>query len=178
MQKLYIVRHGKTDWNTVGLLQGRIDISLNKEGREELKRLSNIIDLNNIDLCLCSPLKRAKETAKIIIGTKKQIIYDDLLLERNFGIFEGQKINMELISKEWDYKLNYKGSNIESITECLNRAKTFLDKISKEYPKKNLLIISHGSFIKALHFNIIGYNEDTDFLSFNPQNATLYEYDF
>lgn len=57
------------------------------------------------------------------------------------------------------------------------RAKSFLDKVKQKYDGKNILVVSHGSFIKALHFNLVGYNEDTDFLSFNPSNAIIYEYD-
>ena len=74
MQKLYIVRHGKTGWNVQGLMQGSIDISLNEEG-----------------------IKQAKETAELIVGNKKNIIYDELLLERGFGDYEGQKVNLEII---------------------------------------------------------------------------------
>ena len=75
-----------------------------------------------------------------------------------------------------DYKLNDKSCHIESVRDCLERARKFLEKIKKEYPNKVILIVSHGSFIKALHFNIVGYDENTDFLSFSPQNTTLYEY--
>lgn len=57
------------------------------------------------------------------------------------------------------------------------RAKIFLDKVKQKYDGKNILVVSHGSFIKALHFNLVGYNEDTDFLSFNPNNVIIYEYD-
>ncbi len=133
------------------------------------------MDLSKIDICICSPLKRTKETAELIVGDKKKIIYDELLLER-VGDFEGKKIDFNLIFKQWDYKLNDKEGNIESIKDCLARAKKFLDKVKKEYPNKSILIISHGSFIKTLHFNVIGYDENTDFLSFNPKNTTLYEY--
>ena len=52
-----------------------------------------------------------------------------------------------------------------------------MDKVRQKYDDKNILVVSHGSFIKALHFNLVGYNEDTDFLSFNPNNVIIYEYD-
>ena len=156
MNKLYIIRHGKTDWNNLGLMQGRVDIALNEEGREDAAKLASSINLSDIDICLSSPLKRARETSEIIVQNKLEIIYDDLLIERDFGDYEGCKVNFDLIQKQWDYNLNDKSCNIESIKECLNRAKVFLDKVKKEYPNKTILIVSHGSFIKALHFNIIG----------------------
>ena len=177
MNKIYIVRHGNTTWNEKGLLQGTTDIGLNEEGITQVKNLSKKLDLSKIDICICSPLKRAKQTADILIGNKIEIIYDDMIIERNFGDYEGKKIDFDLIKKQWNYKLNDSSHNIESLQSCLLRAKIFLDKIKKEYPNKTILIISHGSFIKALHFNLIGYDENTDFLSFNPKNSLLYEYD-
>lgn len=177
MNKLYIVRHGKTDWNVKGLLQGSADIDINEEGIMSAKELAKNIDLSKIDLCICSPLSRTKQTANILVGGKKKIIYDDLLVERGFGDYEGKKINFDLIVPQWDYKLNDSSNNIEPLQDCLTRAKKFLDKIKKEYPNKSILIVSHGSFMKALHFNLVGYDENTDFLSFNPKNTTLYSYD-
>lgn len=177
MSKLYIVRHGKTEWNEKGFLQGSNDIPLNEEGIKEAKKLASKLDLSKIDICISSPLKRAKQTARILTQGKVKIIYDDLLKERGFGSYEGKKINFDLIGKQWDYKLNDSSNGIESIKGCLNRTKKFLDKIKKEYPNKNILIVSHGGIMKALHYNIVGYNENTDFLSFNPKNTTLYEYD-
>lgn len=178
MSKLYIVRHGKTTWNEKGLLQGSTDIDLNNDGIKEAKELALMLDLNNIDICISSPLKRARQTASILTQGKVKIIYDDLLKERGFGSYEGKKINFDLIGKQWDYKLNDSSNGIESIKECLNRTKKFLDKIKKEYPNKNILIVSHGGTMKAFHYNIVGYNENTDFLSYNPKNTTLYEYDY
>lgn len=178
MNKLYIIRHGKTDWNNLRLMQGRVDIPLNEEGRDDAVKLASSINLSDIDICFCSPLKRTRETAEIIVQNKLKIIYDDLLIERDFGDYEGCEVNFDLIQKQWDYNLNDKSGNIESIKECLNRAKVFLDKLKKEYPNKTILIISHGSFIKALHFNIIGYDEKTDFLSFRPANTMVYEYKY
>lgn len=177
MNKLYIIRHGKTDWNNIGLLQGNTDIGINEEGFLQAKALSNNINLKQIDICLCSPLKRARETADIIVGDKINIVYDDLLVERSFGDYEGKKIDYALIASQWDYKLNDSSNNVESIQKCLLRANKFLNKIKEKYPNKSILIISHGGFIKALHFNLIGYDENTDFLSFNPQNTTLYTYE-
>ena len=176
MIKLYVVRHGKTDWNNLNIMQGLTDIPLNEEGRRQAENLARQIDLDNIDLCFSSPLKRARETADIIVRNKKEVVEDQLLVERSFGELEGKTIDFDLVYRQWN-DLDDKTGNVESIRECLNRAKDFLDKIKKEYPNKSILIVSHGGFIKALHFSIIGYDKDTDFLSFKPENAIIYEYE-
>ena len=129
MSKIYLVRHGKTEWNDKKLIQGRTNIPLNKEGILEAKLLAKNIDIENIDICLCSPLIRAKQTAKILCNNKIDIILDERLKERSFGNLEGQKIDFDLIIKQWDYKLNDSDGGIESIQDCLKRAKLFLDDI-------------------------------------------------
>lgn len=129
--KLYIVRHGKTDWNIMGLLQGQTNIELNEEGINDARKLSKEINLNEIDLCISSSLERAKQTAEILTNNKIKIIYDDMIVERGFGDYEGKKINYDLIENQWNYKLNNSSNNIENIEACLIRAKTFLDKIKK-----------------------------------------------
>lgn len=171
--KLYIVRHGETSWNVKKLLQGKTGISLNENGIKQVKKLARKLPKNKIDICICSPLKRTLETANILYSN---IIKDDLLIERDYGDFEGKSIDYDFISLLWDYKVNYHDHNVESIKECLERADKFLKKI-KKYKGKNILIVSHVSFIKALHYNLIGYNENTDFLSFNSSNSELYEYE-
>lgn len=176
MNKLYIVRHGKTDWNAKGLMQGIQDIELNDDGIKDAMELSKIIDIDKIDICISSPLKRAKKTAEILTNNKLNIIYDDLLKERSYGSYEGNKADLELIYKGWQYDLNFSDKGIEPMQSCMKRAEQFINKIKTEYPDKNILIVSHAGLIKALHFNLIGYDENTDFLSFLPKNTTIYEY--
>lgn len=177
MIKLYVVRHGKTDWNKNSLMQGRIDIELCEEGINDAIELSKIIDIDKIDICFSSPLKRAKTTAEILVNNKLDIIYDDLLNERSFGNYEGMSFDIDLIKRSWEYDLDYSENKVEPMSSCLKRAKEFINKIKKEYPNKNILVVSHAGFIKALHFNIVGYDKNTDFLSFIPKNTTIYEYE-
>ncbi len=82
MSKLYIVRHGQTDWNVKKLLQGATDIELNGEGIKQAEELSKKLDLDKIDICFCSPLKRTRQTANILLGDKVKVIYDDMIVEK------------------------------------------------------------------------------------------------
>lgn len=177
MNKLYVVRHGRTSWNDLKIIQGTTDIDLNESGIEETRKLANMLDISKIDICICSSLTRTRKTAEILTQGKIKIIYDDLIVERGYGDYEGEKIDMELIAKQWDYKLNNASHNIESIKNCLKRAEKFINKIKKEYNDKSILIVTHGGFMKALHFVIEGYDENTNFLSFYAQNSEIYEYE-
>ena len=65
--KLYLIRHGETDYNKMKRNQGQIDIPLNEYGRELARKTREGLAEVPFDLCLCSPLSRARETAEIIL---------------------------------------------------------------------------------------------------------------
>lgn len=69
--KFYVVRHGQTDWNAEGRIQGKTDIELNETGIEQARQLKELIKDYNIDLIISSPLKRTRKTAEIINETVK-----------------------------------------------------------------------------------------------------------
>ena len=64
---LYLLRHGETDWNKAGLLQGHTDIPLNENGRKQMRETARKLgDLGvKMDVILSSPLHRARESAEI-----------------------------------------------------------------------------------------------------------------
>ena len=64
--KIYVIRHGQTDWNVAGKCQGRTDIELNETGIEQAKQAKEQLKNYNIDQIICSPLKRTRKTAEII----------------------------------------------------------------------------------------------------------------
>lgn len=177
MAKIYIVRHGQTDWNKKNLIQGSSDIELNEVGIRQALEVAKKIDLGKIDVCISSPLKRARKTAELIVDGKMEIINNYMVVERRFGKLEGEKADEDFLKRIWDYKLDDKEYEIESIKEILERARKFLYFIKEQYKDKTLLIVSHGAFMKALHFNIVGYDENTDFNSFFPDNGEIYEYE-
>ena len=80
--KIYLVRHGRTHWNDLGLAQGLKDVPLNEEGINSAKELAKDIKNLKIDKCISSPLSRAKDTAKILINDKIDIIYDDKVIQK------------------------------------------------------------------------------------------------
>ena len=87
---LYIIRHGKTDWNERHKIQGRTDIPLNDEGRAMAEEAREEYKDVNFDVVFCSPLVRAKETAEILLkGRNLPINIDDRLMEMSFGEYEG-----------------------------------------------------------------------------------------
>ena len=87
---LYIMRHGKTEWNELRKLQGQTDIPLNEEGCLMAQAAHDKYINVHFDLCFSSPLKRAAQTAEILLnGRDVPIIADDRLKEMSFGEYEG-----------------------------------------------------------------------------------------
>lgn len=87
---LYIMRHGRTDWNERNKLQGRTDIPLNEAGRKMAEEAAAVYKNVPLDVCYCSPLARARQTAEIFLKDRNiPIITDDRLIEMSFGIYEG-----------------------------------------------------------------------------------------
>ena len=101
--KIYVVRHGETDWNNKHLVQGLIDNPLNEKGREQAKNISEFFKDKNIKKFYSSPLCRAVETLEIIKKENKinaPTITLNGFLERDFGSLEGAKVKDFLSLKD------------------------------------------------------------------------------
>ena len=89
---LYIMRHGQTEWNLQHKLQGKTDVPLNEAGRAMAESARQKYRDIHFDVCYCSPLKRALETAEILLRDRDvPIITDPRLAEMDFGGYEGVK---------------------------------------------------------------------------------------
>lgn len=177
--KLYVIRHGETKWNKMGIYQGDTDISLNEEGKNQALIVKEKIKDKKIDLIISSPLKRALETAEIISDSKLKIISEPLIVERDLGIYEATPVDDSGYDTKlyWNYKLNSSKNGVEAIKTLFDRVSIFLDKIKQKYDDKTILIVSHGATIRALNYIINGFKEDEDFLKFDVRNCSLFEYD-
>lgn len=93
MTRLFVVRHGQTDWNVQGRLQGSSDIPLNDAGRAQAAAAAATLGLalRQGFTLVSSPLSRARETAEILVASLGQgeVELDDRLVERSYGVWEG-----------------------------------------------------------------------------------------
>ena len=173
---LYLIRHGKTDYNEKGLLQGKSNIPLNATGIKESEKLHNYFLDKDVNICFSSPLVRALDTAKIIFPDI-DIITSDMVIERTLGKFEGKSHEEYHFYDFWNYKINSNEGGVEPVQDLLKRSDLFLKLLKEKYVDKNIAVVSHGAFLKALHFSIIGYNEDTSFKEFSLKNCEVKKYD-
>ncbi len=159
--KIFVIRHGETDWNRERKLQGQVDIPLNESGRR-VARLTREGFPKEIqfDVCFSSPLSRAKETAQILLGdSSAPVIEDPRLKEMAFGIYEGQAFErgksqipdtfFDGFVKPETYVAPEKG---ESFQDLMERVRSFLSDLfeSEEYKDKTVLLAAHGVTVCAI----------------------------
>jgi broad specificity phosphatase PhoE len=176
--KIYVTRHGQTNWNLERKGQGKADIELNETGKQQARKTKEALSKEKIDLIISSPLKRAIQTAKIINEDKNiPIIIDDRIAERDLGEFQG-KLTDEIDGREfWDYKKNHRYEKAENIAEFYNRVYTFLDSLKEEYKEKNVLLVTHGGVSIPIHCYFNGIPEIDDLTSLALGNCEVTEYD-
>ncbi|GHH96742.1 histidine phosphatase family protein [Neobacillus kokaensis] len=146
MTTICIVRHGETDWNAAGRLQGSTDIPLNAKGMQQAEESGRFLKNSDWDVIITSPLLRAKRTAEIINDSLNVplIVMEDFK-EKYFGEVEGMTFE-ERRAKFPDQ--NY--PNQEGEEDFVNRLLAGLQKINQSYKDKKVLLVAHGAVINAL----------------------------
>ena len=143
--EILLTRHGQTDWNVQKKVMGRCDEPLNETGLKQAEEIKNILLNKDIDLIICSPLKRARQTADIINTNRNiPIIYDDRIIERDFGELEGLQTKDFDFHGYWNYYKNEQYKKAENIEVFFKRVYDFLDDIVSKYQDKNILLVAHG----------------------------------
>ncbi len=150
--KLTIVRHGETEENIAGILQGHLPGTLSIHGIEQAKKVALRLKDEKFDFIYSSDLKRAADTAKEIAKyhPDTQIKFVENLRERNFGEFQGKKVS------DFDINTLVTPKEGETMGKVYKRAKSFLHKITKEYASGSILFICHGVIGRALVAVITG----------------------
>ena len=151
--KICIVRHGQSEWNAKGLMQGRRDIELNEVGLRQADKVAQYLISDKWDVIVSSPLKRATKTAEIIskvIGIEKVYEVEDLQ-ERDWGGATGLT-HKELDEKDGGVEI----LGIESWEDLKIRGIKAFQSIVKKYPNKNIIVVSHGAIIRAILEKIAG----------------------
>lgn len=159
MIRLIITRHGKTKENEEGIIQGHHHGNINDEGFAQISKLVKRLQNEKIDLIISSDILRADLTTKEI--TKKikvPIIYSELIREKNNGDLVGKKHKeIDWDSLQGDFETR-KAPNGENLREVRERGRKFFKMIleDRKYKDKNILIVSHGAFLKVFIGDLLG----------------------
>lgn len=171
---IYFVRHGQTEWNKLGKLQGHKDIELNDEGRMQAQIVKEKLSGVKFDKVFSSPLKRAKETAQIICN--KEAIVDNRLIERFNGELEG-KMKAEIKTFPDFNDPNETRFGIETLNSFKNRINDFLDEITKNYKNKNVLVVTHAGVCLYVRCYFEGEPDGILYEKYKLQNCEVLSYE-
>ena len=148
MTTLLLVRHGETDWNADGRLQGQTDRPLSEFGRRQAQRLADELAAEQLVAIYSSDLARARETAEIV-GTRVglPVTFDPDLREKDWGTWEG------LTAVERD-RVEFAGESTEAHQDRILRA---LRRISDSHPGGgSVLVVTHGGSMRRVQTAALG----------------------
>jgi len=173
--KIYIIRHGQTQYNLLGRLQGRLDIPLNENGRALAHVAGQALKDVRFDAVISSPLSRALETARIVLEentvTDREIEIEPAIQEINFGEWEGLTCKGEdcevpkeafrrFMTDSFNYQPAEGGETVQALCE---RTGAFLKKLMarEDLRDANVLVSTHGCATRGLLHAV--YQDPTDF---------------
>ena len=171
---IYIVRHGQTDWNKVGKIQGHTDIELNDLGEKQALSIKEKLKDVKFDKVFSSPLKRAFKTAQIIYDG--EIVTDNRLKERYNGELEG-KTKSEIKAFPDFNDPDETSYGIESLNNFRNRVKDFIEEILTKYKNKNILIVTHAGVCIYARCYFEGEPKDNRYENYKLKNCEVLTYE-
>ena len=178
------LRHAHTQYNAERRYAGSIDISLSESGIYGAQKAAQKLAGTKFDMVITSKLKRAIQTAEILVGHSTPIIHNELCNERNFGVMEGltwediQSLQppVLMINVGNDlHTVNPKGG--EPFEDVWERARKFHRLLFQAYAGANILVVSHGVFLQMFHGVLRGLN-CIESLGAYPSNLELATFQF
>jgi 2,3-bisphosphoglycerate-dependent phosphoglycerate mutase len=161
MAKLFLVRHGESEWNEKGLWTGWIEVSLTEEGVKQAKKAGQILQNEKIDKIYASDMARAQMTMqeiKNVCGPNLECLSTPALKERSYGIYTGKnkwQVKKEIgeeafqkLRRGWDEKI----PEGETLKDVYERVEPYYEEnIKKDLALgKNVLVVAHGNSLRAL----------------------------
>jgi len=155
--RLWLVRHGETDWNTAGRYQGQADIPLNATGLAQARGLLPTFAGLPIAAVYSSDLQRAAATAGILAESLGlPVITHPALREASLGRWEGMLHTDIQVQYAQDYQarrndpVNARPPGGESLGEVAARAFVAVDDLARQHPGAHLILVSHALLLAAL----------------------------
>ena len=147
MPELLFVRHGETDWNAEGRLQGHTDRPLNDHGRRQARELAERLAAEHVDAIYASDLSRAKETAEIV-GARLglPVVVDEDLREKHWGTWEG-------LTGDERATVEHVGESTRAHRDRMMRA---VRRIVERHPGQRIVVVTHGGSLRRVQAAIHG----------------------
>jgi broad specificity phosphatase PhoE len=160
--RIYLARHGQTDWNLEGRTQGQTDTPLNATGRRQAGELKSQLAGILLDAVYSSTLSRSRETAEIVHGNTPLISLPGLR-ERNFGKFQGRLESDPTTGPEFQKRRTSADDSLdggESLNAFFDRVRATLEDVRKQRPFGTILIVGHLETNRMILRSLLGLTFD------------------
>ena len=162
MGTLLIVRHGETEWNAEGRIQGHTDIGLSENGAQQARSLGQRLADRQIDVAYSSDLKRTSETARLALGDRNVVLNQTpRLREYHKGIFEGMTLTEiqtqfpDEYPKYLEKDLSYAPEGGETTRDVSTRMASIFQEIKAKHLDETVLVVSHGGALRAAMVSLL-----------------------
>lgn len=174
-KKIYLIRHGETEWTLSGQHTGITDLPLTENGERDAALIGKELLPHKFKCILCSPLQRAKATCQKA-GLFDQAVIEPLLKEWNYGIYEG-KTTEEIHRENPGWTIFSKGApRGESVADVSRRADELLQKIAPI--DGDIALFSHGHFLRVLAARWLCLPaEKGSLFSLSPSSVSILEFE-
>lgn len=181
--KLYLIRHGQTDWNIEGKIQGKTDIPLNQTGLHQARLLAEGMKQRKIAAIYSSPLHRARQTAELLAGEKGlpvRVLPE--LREVDFGLWEGR--TWEEIEKEYSRDFHRWEENPalgmptggETLQSCKKRCRAAVEQILED-GIDDVAVVAHGGILAHVVDYLLRNQKDKKEIIVKNASISVVEYD-
>jgi broad specificity phosphatase PhoE len=166
MTRVYLVRHGTTDWNKEEIFRGRLDCKLNETGHSEARALAAYFTDIPFQAIYSSPLSRAMETAQAVAQAKAlPVVPHPGFIDMDFGEWQGLPLrevrekysDLYRLWRERPEAVHFPGG--ENLTQVRARAWEGLQKVLRDNPERTTLILSHRVVTKVLICAVLGLDD-------------------
>jgi len=155
---LILIRHGETEWNREGRVQGHLDSPLTPEGVAQAEACAMRLRSEDIELVVASDLARVRHTAGILNATIERFIrFEPALRERCYGVGEGKTymeldaVHPELFSRTRSTDPDFALEGGESRRQFHARITAMLGQIVEEHAGKRVLVVTHGGVLGVIY---------------------------
>jgi probable phosphoglycerate mutase len=177
--RLCLVRHGETEWNAQGRVQGQLDVPLSPVGLAQAQAVAGVLGREAFDAIYSSDLVRVRQTAEPTARRLDQdVLLNEKLRERHYGAFQGMtyadaKLRIpEGYARFRDKDLDYDFGSGESLRAFNERCLGIFDFLLQSCPGKSILVFTHGGVLEMLYRHATGRGLSTP-RDFEIPNAAL-----
>ncbi|MFQ5511717.1 MAG: histidine phosphatase family protein [Candidatus Krumholzibacteriia bacterium] len=178
MQRILMIRHGESEWNRDGRIQGYLDCDLSDLGREQAAYLKERLDLEKIDAAYSSTSTRAQETGRIALAHRLPIESRDALREMKLGVWEGANAAELKKQKPRETELWFRAPSrvriegAEPLRVFRQRVTREIEGIRGQHEDAGVVIFTHGGVICTYLTSLLGLKLD-DLWRFKIRNASI-----